>query len=92
MKLQSYVIADALQNRQIETAVRILLDHFGLPQPDVLPKITIIPEQNITRLLVWAGDDFFEWASVTGFDKGSHSYPLDADGSSIKIDNIIAWI
>jgi hypothetical protein len=92
MKLESYAISDALLAGQTETAIRILLDHFGLPQPDVLPKITIIPKQNIPRLLVWAGDDFFEWASVTGFDKGSHSYPLDADRTSITIDNIVIWI
>jgi hypothetical protein len=92
MKLESYAIAQALENRQIDAAVRLLLDHFGLFQPDVLPKHTVIPARDELRLLAWAGDYFYEWSSAYGFERGCHNYPLDPDHHTHRIDSIILWI
>ena len=52
MKLQSYEIADALESRRIEAAVRLLLDHFFLSQPDALPDITFMPKVESPRVLI----------------------------------------
>ena len=92
MKLESYEIAEALKSRQIEVAVRLLLDHFCLPQPDALPDTSLISSDGVPRVLVWAGDEFFEWAANTGFDKGVHSYPLYGYASKPGIiDKVIIW-
>ena len=92
MKLESYEMAAALASGKIDTAVRQLLDYFRLPQPNILPKHTVLPAQGEVRLLIWTGDYFYEWSSATGFDHGCHNYPLEPDNQQRKLDSIILWI
>jgi len=94
MKLESYVIMEALATGDTATAIRALADHYGLLYSANVP-VTVIPKNstvyNITRLLLWCGDDFYEWCCSTGFDRGTHPYSLGKDHTD-QIDNIILWI
>lgn len=89
MKLEFYAIGDALSSGQTEVATRLLLDYFKLSQPDTLPIHLALPVKDIPRILACAGDYFYEWTPVSGFDWGCHNYPLDPEAKPKEIDRVI---
>ena len=95
MKLESYAMREALEAGDTATAVRTLATYYGFPDPVEIP-ITVIgknmpPFERERRLLFWCGDDFYEWSSESGFDRGVHPYSLGSDVAPSRIESIILW-
>ena len=74
MKLESYKIKELITAGNNAAAARLLLDVFRVPSHiEISSILTIAGDSN--KMLIWIGDDYYEWSDGVGFDHGTHLYP-----------------
>jgi len=77
MKLQSYVITQALRNGKVDCAIDLVLQYFNLSRPSCEPKWILNSPYEPLSIAMWGESRYryYSWSSDTGFhttdDSGS---------------------
>ncbi len=88
MKLESYVLQNAIYEGRHEEAVRGLLQHFGINLPDAQLNIQAATD-SCYGIYVWVSTKYFEWYEGSFFSASSY-----VRGTPLRAEVVIAtvWI